>query len=250
MNPIINRAETLKALRNTLIGYQNLGINEIEFEKHRLDKHKLNTHKVDTHKVNTQKSNKHKSKKDLFALLIKEVLNCRKCPLYKGKKNYVFGEGDTDAFLMFVGEAPGYYEDVGGKPFVGKAGNLLTKIIKAMGFERDNVYISNILKCRPLNNRDPLQEEIENCLPYLKRQIELVNPEIICTLGRFAAQTLIGTDVTISNLRGRVFDYEGRKLIPVFHPSFLLRNPQHKRETWEDMQMICRILGKEIEKNG
>ncbi len=230
MNPVINRAETLKVLRNTLIGYLNLGINEVEFEKH--------------------KPNKHKSKKHLLTSLMNEVFNCRKCPLYKGKKNYVFGEGDTDASLMFVGEAPGYYEDVDGKPFVGKAGKLLTKIIKAMGFERDNVYISNILKCRPPNNRDPLQEEIESCLPYLKRQIELINPEIICTLGRFAAQTLIGTDVTISNLRGRIFSYKRRKLIPVFHPSFLLRNPQHKKETWEDMQMICRILGKEIEKNG
>jgi DNA polymerase len=230
MNPVINRVETLKVLRNTLIGYLNLGINEVEFEKH--------------------KSNKHKSKKHLLTSLMNEVFNCRKCPLYKGKKNYVFGEGDTDASLMFVGEAPGYYEDVDGKPFVGKAGKLLTKIIKAMGFERDNVYISNILKCRPPNNRDPLQEEIESCLPYLKRQIELVNPEIICTLGRFAAQTLIGTDVTISNLRGRIFNYKRRKLIPVFHPSFLLRNPKYKKETWEDMQMICRILGKEIEKNG
>lgn len=225
MDNVKNRAEMLNALKTTLHAYLNIGIEEMEFEKHH-------------------------SKKDLLLTINNKVLKCNKCPLYKSKKNYVFGEGSPDAALMFVGEAPGYYEDVEGKPFVGKAGQLLTKIIKAMGFERNDVYISNILKCRPPENRDPKKEEIEACFPYLTRQIEIIKPKVICALGRFAAQTLVSSDISISNLRGRLLFYRGIKVIPTYHPSFLLRNPHYKRATWEDMQLILKILGRGDNKNG
>lgn len=223
MDTVKNRTEALRALKNTLSGYINLDIYEIESEKPVSDKDSLRT-------------------------LKNEVLQCHRCSLHKGAKNYVFGEGSPDASLMFIGEAPGYYEDVAGKPFVGKAGQLLTKIIKAMGFTREDVYISNILKCRPPENRDPVTGEIEACFSYLTQQIEMIKPEVICALGRFAAQKLTGSEVSISHLRGNLFFYKGIKVIPTFHPSFLLRSPKNKKATWEDMKMILKILGREVKK--
>ncbi len=171
-------------------------------------------------------------------LLSQKVHQCAKCPLAKTKKHYVFGEGDNQAVLLFVGEAPGGEEDKQGKPFVGRAGQLLTRIIQSIGFKREDVYIANILKCRPPENRNPLPSEIENCLPYLKEQIKIIRPQIICTLGKFAAQTLLGVVTPISQLRGKFYDYEGIKLIPTFHPAYLLRNPQGKVPVWQDMKKI------------
>ena len=156
----------------------------------------------------------------------------------KKRKNIVFGSGNEKAEIVFVGEAPGEDEDIQGKPFVGKAGQLLTKIIEAMGLKRDDVYIANIIKCRPPNNRNPLEDEISACEPFLKEQLRIINPKIICALGTFAAQTLLKTKEKISSLRGKFYIYEGIKLMPTFHPAYLLRNPNDKKYTWEDVQKI------------
>lgn len=168
---------------------------------------------------------------------------CTQCRLADTRTQVVFGEGNRRAELMFVGEAPGFDEDREGKPFVGKAGQLLTKIIEAMGLARSDVYIANCLKCRPPGNRNPLPDEIGRCQPYLKEQIALVRPRVICALGKFAAQTLLETDAPISRLRGRFHDWNGIKLMPTFHPAYLLRNPADKKLVWEDIQQIMAELG-------
>ena len=159
-----------------------------------------------------------------------------------GRRQVVFGVGNPDADLMFVGEAPGADEDIQGIPFVGRAGQLLTKMIQAIQLERDQVYIANVIKCRPPDNRNPEPDEIDTCQPFLFRQIEAVRPKVIVALGSFAAKTLLKTQDSISRLRGRVYDFQGAKLIPTFHPSYLLRSPQFKREAWEDLKRARAIL--------
>ena len=180
--------------------------------------------------------------------LKKEVASCVKCELCETRTNAVFGAGNPKAKLMFVGEAPGMEEDLRGLPFVGRAGQLLTKIIESIGLKREDVYIANVLKCRPPNNRNPLPTEILTCEEYLSRQIELIKPKVICALGKFAAQTLLRTTESITRLRGRFFDYKDALLIPTFHPAYLLRNPNDKRLVWEDMKKIRKELSKN-EKN-
>ena len=167
---------------------------------------------------------------------------CRECRLHRGRTHVVFGVGNPHAELMFVGEAPGRDEDRHGEPFVGRAGQLLTRIIEAIGMKRQDVYIANVIKCRPPDNRNPEEDEIAHCEPYLIRQIALVQPRLIVALGTFAAQTLLQTRLPISQLRGRFHTYQGVKLMPTFHPAFLLRNPERKRAVWEDMQMVQREL--------
>ena len=168
---------------------------------------------------------------------------CTRCKLaFLGRTQVVFGVGSPNADLMFVGEAPGADEDVQGVPFVGRAGQLLTKIIEAIGLKRDDVYIANVIKCRPPQNRNPEPDEIETCEPFLFRQIDLIQPKVIVTLGKFAAQCLLRSEEPISRLRGRIFDYRGAKLIPTFHPAYLLRNPSSKREVWEDMKLVKKLL--------
>ncbi len=171
---------------------------------------------------------------------LKQVVHqCVKCSeLAEKRKNVVFGSGNPNAKLVFVGEAPGQDEDIQGLPFVGKAGQLLTKIIESIGQSRESVFICNVLKCRPPGNRNPLPQEISNCEPYLIDQINLIQPKVICALGTFAAQTLLKTENKISSLRGRFYDYHGSKLLCTFHPAYLLRNPEEKRKVWEDMKMI------------
>jgi DNA polymerase len=168
----------------------------------------------------------------------KELGDCKRCKLHSERRNIVFGTGNENAKLLFVGEGPGRDEDINGEPFVGKAGQLLTRIIKAIDLNRKEVYIANIIKCRPPGNRDPEPDEIKACEPFLTKQIQAIKPEIICALGTFAAQTLLKTNEKISKLRGRFHSYHGIKLIPTYHPAFLLRNPYFKRFVWEDMQMI------------
>jgi uracil-DNA glycosylase family 4 len=169
--------------------------------------------------------------------------DCSRCKLHKlGRKQIVFGVGNPNADLMFVGEAPGADEDAQGVPFVGRAGQLLTKIIEAIGLRRDDVYIANVIKCRPPQNRNPEQDEVETCEPFLFRQIDTIKPKVIVALGTFAARTLLRTLDPISRLRGRVYDYRGAKLIPTFHPAYLLRNPSSKREVWEDMKLARTLL--------
>ena len=173
----------------------------------------------------------------------KELGDCKRCKLHRGRKTIVFGEGNEKATLMLIGEGPGYDEDVQGRPFVGRAGQLLTKILQSINLPREEVYIANIIKCRPPQNRNPEPDEIESCSPFLMKQIHVIQPKIICALGTFSAQTLLKTDVKISALRGKFFDLEGIKVIPTYHPAFLLRNPERKREVWEDMKKIVELLG-------
>jgi uracil-DNA glycosylase len=171
-----------------------------------------------------------------------ELGECSRCRLHEGRRNIVFGVGNPQADLMFVGEAPGADEDEQGLPFVGRAGQLLTRIIEAMKLTRDRVYIANILKCRPPENRNPLPDEVAQCEPFLFKQVEAIRPMVIVALGKYAAQTLLRTEESISRLRGRFFEYRGSLLMPTFHPSYLLRNPAAKREVWEDMRKVMETL--------
>ncbi|UCE55242.1 MAG: uracil-DNA glycosylase [Desulfobacterales bacterium] len=166
--------------------------------------------------------------------------DCQRCKLASGRKHIVFGNGNANAKLVFVGEGPGFEEDQKGEPFVGPAGKLLTRIIQAIKLSREQVYICNIIKCRPPGNRDPERDEIEACLPFLERQISAIKPDFICTLGKVAAQTLLKTDASISKLRGRFHEYKSIKVLPTYHPAFLLRNPEKKRDVWEDMKKVMR----------
>jgi DNA polymerase len=171
-----------------------------------------------------------------------DLKDCKRCKLSPTRKNIVFGSGNPNAELMFVGEAPGADEDEQGLPFVGRAGQLLTKIIEAIDLNRNDVFICNILKCRPPGNRNPEADEIAACEQFLFRQIASVKPQIICALGAFGAQTLLRTTESIGRLRGRLIDYRGVKLIATFHPAYLLRNPNEKRKVWEDMLVVRRYL--------
>jgi DNA polymerase len=179
----------------------------------------------------------------LFDSLSGEVEACSRCGLHRTRKSVVFGEGDIRSRLMFIGEAPGADEDRQGRPFVGRAGQLLTKIIAAMGLEREETYITNILKCRPPGNRNPEVDEICECLPYLEKQIEAIKPEIICTLGLFATQTLTGIRDPIGRMRGSTYEYQGIPLIPTYHPAACLRNPSSKKLVWEDIKRVMKHLG-------
>jgi len=172
--------------------------------------------------------------------------DCSRCKLHTlGRTQVVFGVGDPTADLMFVGEAPGADEDIQGEPFVGRAGQLLTKIIEAIGLRREDVYIANVIKCRPPGNRNPEPDEVEQCEPFLFRQIDTVKPKVIVALGKFAAQCLLRSNDPITRIRGREFKYRDAILIPTYHPAYLLRTPSAKREVWEDMKRVRAILGGE-----
>ena len=178
----------------------------------------------------------------MLEVLRNETLTCHKCPLGKKRTNLVFGVGNPWASLMFVGEAPGRDEDLQGEPFVGRAGQLLTKIIEAIGMKRSDVYIANVLKCRPPENRSPLPEEIVLCVAYLLKQIEIIQPRVLCALGTFAAQTLLNTKSPVGTLRGRFHDYKGIPMMVTYHPAYLLRNPNDKAKVWEDMKKVRDLL--------
>ena len=171
------------------------------------------------------------------------VMDCSACPLSRTRKEVVFGEGNPEAPLMFVGEGPGAVEDETGRPFVGQAGELLTKIIGAMGLKREDVYIANIVKCRPPSNRDPHPDEVTACIGYLHAQINIIAPKVIVTLGRVATQNLLQEDTPISRLRGVFKEYRGITVMPTFHPSYLLQNPSKKRDVWEDIKKVMEVLG-------
>ncbi len=171
-----------------------------------------------------------------------DILICSHCSLRTSVRNSVFGEGNIKADLMFIGEAPGAFEDETGRPFVGPAGELLTKIIESMGLKREDVYITNIIKCRPPDNRDPSQDEIRECIGFLREQIRIIGPKVIIALGKTAAQELLVTDAPISSLRGRFHDYHGISLMPTYHPSHLLHNPTRKRDVWEDIKKVMHRL--------
>jgi len=185
-----------------------------------------------------------KNQADALAAVRADIGDCTRCKLHAlGRKQIVFGVGNPNADLMFVGEAPGADEDIQGIPFVGRAGQLLTDIIeKGLRMPRADVYIANVIKCRPPQNRNPELDEVETCEPFLFQQIDIINPKVIVALGKFGAQTLLKTLDPISRLRGRVYTYRGAKLVPTFHPAYLLRNPASKREVWEDMKLVRELL--------
>ena len=176
---------------------------------------------------------------------IREVIgDCTRCKLHKqGRKQIVFGVGNPNAELMFVGEAPGADEDQQGEPFVGRAGQLLNNMITAMGLRREDVYIANVIKCRPPGNRTPEREECETCAPFLMRQIDVIKPKVIVALGAVAAKNLLGLNDSMANLRGRFYDFRGTRLAVTYHPAFLLRDPRQKKEAWKDLQMVMQTMG-------
>ena len=174
----------------------------------------------------------------------RELGDCQRCKLCTGRKNIVFGTGNPRAELVFVGEGPGENEDLQGVPFVGAAGDLLTKMIEAMGFRRDDIYICNVVKCRPPGNRNPEPDEIAACEPFLRAQLAAIQPKVVVALGKFAAQTLLRDSTPITRMRGAWRVYEGIQLMPTFHPAYLLRNPAEKRKAWEDLQAVMKIFGK------
>jgi uracil-DNA glycosylase family 4 len=181
---------------------------------------------------------------EALAAIRADIGDCTRCPLHQqGRKQVVFGVGNPNADLMFVGEAPGADEDLQGEPFVGRAGQLLTKIIEAIDLSRADVYIANVIKCRPPGNRNPEPLEVATCQPFLFQQIDVIRPKVIVALGTFAAHALLGNDTPISRLRGNLYDFRnGSKLIPTFHPAFLLRSPDRKRDVWEDMKKVRALL--------
>ncbi|HZH16298.1 MAG TPA: uracil-DNA glycosylase [Archangium sp.] len=180
----------------------------------------------------------------------RELGDCQRCKLCSGRKNIVFGSGNPRAELVFVGEGPGADEDAQGVPFVGAAGQLLTKMIEAMGYRRDDVYICNVVKCRPPGNRNPEPDEVTACEPFLRSQLRAVQPKVIVALGKFAAQTLLRDTTAITKMRGNWREYEGIKLMPTFHPAYLLRQPAEKKKAWEDLQQVMKFFGKQPGQRG
>jgi len=180
---------------------------------------------------------------DSLERIREDIGDCTRCRLHKGRTKIVYGVGNPKAELVFVGEGPGHDEDVQGEPFVGRAGKLLTQMIEAMSLRRADVYICNVVKCRPPDNRLPEKDEIATCSPFLLRQLAAIQPKVICCLGACAAQTMLGTNQGISHFRGEWFDFRGSKLIATYHPAYLLRNPNAKGEVWKDLQKVMGVLG-------
>lgn len=207
------------------------------------------SNKKDSNMENSNIKDINSSKKEQLDILRNSFSSCNKCQLHETRKNIVFGSGNPETRLMFIGEGPGAEEDNQGLPFVGRSGQLLTKMINAMGLSRDDVYIANIVKCRPPSNRDPLFEEAQACIGYLRSQIQIINPEIIVCLGSISLNFLLQPDgktkLGISKLRGTWQDFYGYKVLPTFHPAYLLRNPSKKVDAWKDLQLVMKELGLE-----
>jgi uracil-DNA glycosylase family 4 len=202
-----------------------------------------------------KESSEKEVRKDNLEDLRSLIGDCRRCKLWRGRSNLVFGEGSPKARLVFIGEGPGHEEDQEGRPFVGEAGKMLTRIIEnAMGLKREDVYICNVVKCRPPNNRDPERDEIDSCIPFLKEQIRIIRPEVICTLGRIACNELIGRDLKITRERGKWHAYMDIPVMPTYHPAYILRNPSRERQlkgqVWDDIRSIMARLGLEVKKDG
>jgi uracil-DNA glycosylase len=230
--------DIIKKLRNYIELEKESGMDEIMLASVIKNKDIIDTLQTNQISPSSEKIYSLQDKKHVLAELKEAALNCTQCGICRSRRNVVFGEGSVDAKLMFIGEAPGMQEDIQGKPFVGKAGALLTKIIEAIGIKRDDVYIANCLKCRPPQNRNPLPSEIFACRDFFLKQIEIIGPKVICCLGKFAAQTVLMSEEPISSLRGKFYELSGIKVMPTFHPAYLLRNPQDKRMVWEDMKKI------------
>jgi uracil-DNA glycosylase family 4 len=232
-------ANIVKDIKGILEFYQALGFDALPISFEAV-KRIYGEKKIDSRVVDSSATEGFiKSKEASLKTLREEIGDCRRCKLAAGRKNIVFGEGNPGARLMFVGEGPGREEDLQARPFVGDAGTLLTRLIEKMGFKREEVYIANIVKCRPPMNRDPERDEIESCRGFVERQIEIISPTVIISLGRISSQTLLGNaTLKMTAVRGHFFDYRGIPLMPTFHPAYLLRNPKDKWLTWSDAQMV------------
>jgi len=242
----IDKSEIIGELKKAMRFYSELGfeylpvrnenINALFNEEKLLDKQKTDAFTG----VKPVDSIQHKS--EALKLLRDEIGDCRRCKLWKHRKNIVFGEGSSGAALMFIGEGPGREEDIHARPFIGDAGKLLTKMIVKMGMKREGVYIANIVKCRPPSNRNPEDDEIAACRPFVEKQVAIINPDVIMSLGRISSNALTGANIPISRLRGNFFDYRGIPLMPTFHPAYLMRNPKDKWLTWDDVQQVLAKL--------
>jgi DNA polymerase len=235
---ISKKAYIVENIKNILEFYQILG-----FESLPINFSLSNKALTSSDTLSQSRSQPTLDREAAFKALREEIGDCRRCKLSNRRTNIVFGEGNPDARLMFIGEAPGREEDLQARPFVGDAGMLLTRLIERMGFKREDVYIANIVKCRPPMNRDPEIDEIEKCRGFIERQIEIINPAVIMSLGRISVQTLTGnTKLKITAIRGNFFDYKGIPLMPTFHPAYLIRNPKDKWLTWSDAQKVIEKL--------
>ncbi len=241
-----NRTELINEVRKAMEFYSELGFEYLPVKKAdiiNLISEKTSSYGQDYVDIYQEADEKKGSNKEaLLADLREEIGDCQRCKLFKSRKNIVFGEGRAGAELMFVGEGPGRDEDIQARPFVGDAGKLLTKLIVKLGLRREDVYIANIVKCRPPYNRDPEEDEIASCRPFIEKQIEIIKPGVIICLGKISAQALLRSKIPISKLRGCFFEYNGIPVMPTFHPAYLLRNPKDKWLTWEDMQKVLQRL--------
>ncbi len=243
----------LKAIKEYIGALEELGVSFIylpdELKIAEESKREIiNREKIEELREKVKKLEKKIDKEKLLKNLREELGNCKRCKLHAGRNNIVFGEGNPEAKLMFVGEGPGRDEDIQGRPFVGRAGKLLDKMIAAMGLKREDVYIANVVKCRPPNNRNPEPDEVAICSPFLIKQIEIIDPAVIICLGAVSAQFLLNTKINVSKLRGIVHKYKRSNLIVTYHPAYLLRNPSQKKNAWEDLQMAMKLLGLKIPK--
>jgi len=209
-------------------------------------KYFLPAHSIVMTKVLVRERQAPDAENDSLELITRDLNGCIRCKLCDSRKTIVVGEGNPQARLVFVGEGPGDAEDLQGRPFLGPAGELLDRMIEAMGLTRAEVYICNVVKCRPPESRTPEIDEVASCSPFLKRQLDVIQPQVVVALGKFAAQTLLQTEEPISKIRGNFRNYDGRKLMPTFHPAYLLRNPSAKKEAWEDLKKVAAELGIKI----
>jgi len=243
-------------MRNLLEYHQLMGVKEIPVRRKPEARSKKQETRSQKTEVRRQKSENRSQKQEArsqnpktqdakdkqLRTLLEEIGDCTRCRLCKGRTHLVFGVGNPNAKLMFVGEGPGRDEDIQGEPFVGRAGQLLTKIINAMGHKRSEVYIANIVKCRPPENRNPEPDEIAECLPFLLHQIDIIKPKAIICLGKVASSALMKTEEPISRLRGKMQDFQGIPLMPTYHPAYLLRNPDAKKQVWEDVKKVMKLV--------
>ncbi len=241
-----SKMELIQELRKAMIFYRELGfeylpvtgtgVTEAVAEAVSPVKEELKEpNKTDTNKESTP---------DALGLFKDKIGDCRECGLSQARKNIIFGEGRSDAGLMFIGEGPGSDEDIQARPFVGDAGKLLIKLIEKLGMKREDVYIANIVKCRPPYGRNPEKDEIASCMPFVEKQIDIIKPRVIVCLGKVSANALLGNDTPISRMRGTFYKYRNIPVMPTFHPAYLLRSPKDKWLTWDDMQKVLEILKK------
>lgn len=242
-----NKNEVLDRLYSAMELYRELGFKYLPVNKENVEgliKRGRTTERAAPDIQHKEEVRPQGTKKDALKALRERIGDCSRCKLSDKRNNLVFGEGSADADIMFIGEGPGREEDLKARPFVGDAGKLLTNLIVKLGMKREDVYIANIIKCRPPYNRDPEEDEVSSCRPFVEEQVEIIKPKVIVCLGRVAAQTLLNVKIPISRMRGNFFDFNGIPVMPTFHPAYLLRNPKDKWLTWDDMQKVMKEVGR------